>query len=146
MPHIILNRSFLVSAVCARVDGPSRAGCSTRALSSGTVEIQILAHLSGTYRLYVTLGGHRIANTPYSLLVRPNPAASPRRGLLSTCESRAQALLESLDEGLFRTPMRNPLRGSGVPLSFSRIGYSSIHSKVNTITVAKRVHGQSLYS
>ena len=51
------------AAVAARVDGPSKADCMTRVLADGTVEVTMVAHLSGPYRLNVTLGGQRIPDS-----------------------------------------------------------------------------------
>ena len=61
------REQHLACAQIARVDGPSRAECWTRILEDGTMEIRLLAHLSGEYRVYVSLSGTRVLGSPYTL-------------------------------------------------------------------------------
>ena len=67
-----LQQAVSLGAVVARVDGPTRPKCAVRARNDGSLDISVLAQLSGDYRLHVWVGGTQLPACPFPIKVHAN--------------------------------------------------------------------------
>ena len=58
-------------AISARVDGPSRPPISVVELCEGTFEVRATFHVSGDYRLHISIGGVPVIGSPFAMRVHP---------------------------------------------------------------------------
>lgn len=82
-PFAELEHAVGVGAVVARVDGPTRPKVSVHARPDGSLDVTVVAELSGEYRLHVWIGGTSLPACPYSVKVFPNTAYAAEPQLLT---------------------------------------------------------------
>ena len=86
LPPHELHLAVAQGAVVARADGPTRPRCAVRARGDGSIDVTVLANLSGDYRLHIWVNGAQVLTTTPAR-ARTRGAAykcSPRRPLLSS--------------------------------------------------------------
>jgi hypothetical protein len=113
-PPAELEQAVAVGSVVARVDGPSRPKCAVRSRNDGSLDVTVLAQLSGDYRLHVWVGGTQLPACPFPLRVHTNRAVLDA-GSLAEALSYEDALRSpyafatSLSpNGRSRSPRSNP--------------------------------------
>jgi len=74
-PASELQQAVALGAVVARCDGPTRPRCAVRARADGSLDVTVLAELSGEYRLHVWVSGTQLPACPYTLRVHANRAS-----------------------------------------------------------------------
>ena len=104
-PPSELTKAVAVGSIAARVDGPTKPMCALRALhdgsNDGSVELTVLAKLSGEYQLHVWVGGTAVGGLKaHALHVHPRPFARSA----SASGSWAMGLPHSRRASLPRSP------------------------------------------
>ena len=52
-----LEQAVAHGAVVARADGPTKPRCAVRARGDGSIDVTVVANLSGDYRLHIWVNG-----------------------------------------------------------------------------------------
>jgi len=125
-PSEDLEQAVALGAVVARVDGPTRPKCAVRARGDGSLDVSVLAQLSGDYRLHVWVGGSQLPSCPFPLRVYANHslassglevgADNERRGRNNTSPPRAarNATADATTRQVERSPRATTLDGGSM--------------------------------
>jgi len=96
LPPSELDLAVAHGAVVARADGPTKPRCAVRARGDGSIDVTLVANLSGDYRLHVWVSGAQLPACPFSLRVHANR---------STLRNAAEQAREAMAQG---TPAPGP--------------------------------------
>jgi hypothetical protein len=102
LPPHELHLAVAQGAVVARADGPTRPRCAVRARGDGSIDVTVMANLSGDYRLHIWVNGAQVPACPYPLRVFAN------RALLRDAAEAARELMAADGDGSGpRSPRRS---------------------------------------
>ena len=93
LPPHELHLAVAQGAVVARADGPTRPRCAVRARGDGSIDVTVMANLSGDYRLHIWVNGAQVPACPYPLRVFAN------RALLRDAAEAARELMAADGDG-----------------------------------------------